>query len=541
MGGTDTLSNRARARRRLAVFIAWLPAAAVIVPMVAILWRLGLPVEDAWARMVEYRLSEYLWHTVLLVTCVVTLAILFGVPAAWYMATTRFHGKRIFEVALLLPLAMPGYVSAIAYMDVLEALVPFYIWVRETFGVDAFIRVQDWVRWLCAIVVLAASLFPYVYLSCRASFGLQAAGALEAARMLGSGEGRAFRRIALPMARPAVVAGASLVGMEVINDYGVVSYFGLSPLTVGVFRLWQGEGALNAAVRLAAILLVGTLIALAIERAQRGRRAFADQGSSRPLPPRTMGLFGTGKVWLVCLLPLTLGFLLPVTRLLRWALQDEGVHEWGPVLRACWHSLSLAAGSALLIVFGVVVLRFIRRAVPARSLGIAQRLSLLGYAFPSALLAVGVAGLFSYVARFPGLSGLALSSSVAGLLCAYYVRFLAVGMQPLDAGLTRVSRSLHEVGRTLGASPRRVVMSVDLPLSGTALLAGATLAFVDVFKELTLTLVLRPFDFETLATRVFVLADEGRIPQASLPALLLVGCCLVCLIPLLFLNRRLRT
>ncbi len=528
---------RASQSRRFALPLIWLPALLVLMPVAVVAWRALLPAGDAWDQLVDSRLPGYLGHSAILIVAVTGLAVLLGVPAAWQVSAHDFPGRRIFEWALLLPLAMPGFVAAVAYVDVLEGLIPFYVWVRKHHGIDAFLRVQEIAPWVFATGVLAFTLFPYVFLSCRAVFAREAAGSLEAARMLGAGPVRTFLSIAVPMARPAIAAGASLVAMETMNDYGVVSAFGLTPLTPGIFRVWT-EGHPGAAMRLAMILMAMTLLFVGLERWQRGSRKYAPDPAEQPLVRRKCGPAGILLAWFVCLLPLLPGFLIPGWRMARWAWQSFDGIDWSGHLAAAGNSILLAAGAAVLVTLGALVLVSGRRAFDGRSLLLAQRIGLLGYAFPSALVAVGIGAVVSSLAATPGLGGLALSASTFGLMLAYFVRFLAVGIQPAAAGLETVSPSLHQAARTLGARPLRALVEIDLPLIGAALACGATLVFIDVFKELTLTLVLRPFDFETLATRTYRLTGESRIPEASVPGLFMVLVSLIGLIPLTRLLRR---
>jgi len=439
---------------------------------------------------------------------------------------------------LLLPLTMPGFVAAMAYVDALQHVTPFYLWVRQRMGVEAFLKVQELTPWFFAIVVLGATLFPYVYLSCRAVFARQASSLLEASRMLGAGGLRTFFTVALPLSRPAVAAGAILVAMEAVNDVGVVGYFGLTPLTPGIFRAW-GEGETVATMRLALLLMGIVVLALAIESWQRGRARFALDSSEIPTVRRPTGGAGTLAAWLICGVPLTLGFLLPAARLLRWLVLSFGQGlDWAAHGRALWHSTSLAVGTALLVVAGALSVLSVRRLFPGTFTSLAQWVAALGYAFPSALVAVGLGAWVSSLSRWPGLATLAMSASVFALMAAYFVRFLAVGIQPLAAGFAQVPSDLKDAARTLGTRPLAALRLVEFPLVRPAIIAAATLVFVDVFKELTLTLVLRPFDFETLATLVYRLTDEGRIPDAALPALAMVGCSLIGLIPLNHLLRK---
>jgi iron(III) transport system permease protein len=509
-----------------------LPALLVLLPVIVVVWRAGHPAGDAWQHLIDNRLGSYIWQSMVLVGLVTTLATIFGVPAAWIISAHDFPGRRLFEWMLLVPLAMPAFVAAVAYVDLLEGLIPFYVWIRQHHGIDAFLLSQKVAPWVFAIVVLGSTLFPYVFLSCRAVFAREAAAPLEAARILGAGRIRTFFRVAVPLARPAIVAGASLVAMETINDYGVVSYFGITTFTPGIFRAWT-EGFPVVAMRLAVVLMVAVMLGLAIERWQRGRRNFAVESTRGNLSRRNLGPVGILVAWIVCGLPLFLGFALPAWRLCRWAAQSMRTEEWPAHLSAAGTSFSLAAGAAVLITSGAVMTVAGARAFPSRLLPIAQRIGLLGYAFPSALVAVGVGAIIAgLVSGRPWLSAVALSGSAFGLMLAYFIRFLAVGIQPIAAGFERVPDGFHHAARTLGAGPLRTLRQIDLPLAWPALLAGATLVFVDVFKELPLTLILRPFDFETLATRTFRLTDEGRIPEAALPGLFMVLISLIGMIPL---------
>jgi iron(III) transport system permease protein len=514
-------------------------ALAVMVPLGVVFLRALQPAGDAWAAVVEYRLWGHVWQTLLLVGLVTVIALAAGVPTAWVISAYDFRGRAVLDWLLLLPMAMPGFVAAAAYVDLLEKLTPFYIWVRQEWGIDAFLRVQVIVPWVFATGILGLTLFPYVYLSCRAVFARQSAAAIEAARLLGERGMGVFFRVALPMARPAIVAGGSLVVMESMNDYGVVSLFGLVPLTPGVFRAW-GEGEVVVAMRLALFLMFFLSFVLVVERWQRGRRGFGESGGGGKLRRVRLGGKKTLAAVGLCLFPVVLGFFLPVWRLLGWCMDSRGSAALAGHAEAVWNSFSLAGGTTLLILCGALVLVAVQRAYGSRLMLVAQKICLFGYGLPSALVAVGIGALVVFLARnVPGAGALALSASVFGLALAYFVRFLAVAIQPLIAGFDRVPDCLREAARTLDSGRLGALWRVDLPLVRPALLAGAMLCFVDIFKELTLTLVLRPFDFETLATRIYRFTDEGRVAEAAVPAMALVMLCLAGLFPLSALMKRL--
>lgn len=523
----------ARVGARALCWLGWLPALIVLLPLLAVGVRAVAPAEAMWAQVVEYRLAGYLVHSAGLAAGVTVLTLGFGVAAAWMVSVYEFRGRRTLEWALLLPLAMPGYVAALTYLDWLHQMTPVYIWVRDRHGIEAFRAVQQAGPWIFSIIVLGSTLFPYVFLSCRAAFGRRAAGAVEAARMLGAGPRRVFWRIALPMARPALAAGSGLAALEALNDVGVVTAFGLSTLTPGIFRVW-GEGHPGVAMRLALLLLLVAVAGGVVERVLRGRRRF-DEEAIGEIVRRPLSRLGTLRAWAICGLPFALGFALPASRLLRWAVASRDRTEWDTFARAALHSLTVAASAVALILLATLLVLGARRAWHAPSLAVAQRLAGLGYAAPAALIAVGVAAIVSELARTA--PALALSTSAFGVVLAATVRYLAVALHPVAAGWKRIPPNLHEAARTLGAGPLRALRTVDFPLLRPAILAAATLVFLDVFKELPMTLVLRPFDFETLATLIFRLADEARIPEAAIPSLCLVLGSLPVLLPLNFLLR----
>lgn len=502
--------------------VYWLPAVCVIVPLLIVAWRALGGTGTAWARIVEYRLWDYLSGTALLIALVVLLAIVIGVACAWLVSAFEFAGRRTLEWLLILPLGVPGFVAGAAWLDGFEGLVPLLIWVREHVGLEAFLLAQQVLPWVGAVLVLVVTLYPYVYMSCRASFAGQQADLIEAARTLGCGPARAFSRIVLPLARPAIAAGAALVAMETANDYGVVTLFGLNTLTPGVFRAWS-EGSLVSAMRLALVLLTLVMFVVVLERAQRGRRGYAGDTRDRPLARQQLTGGRALVAWAICGIPLLLGFGWPVVRFLGWAATALETSNWSGYGAALFNSAWLAILASALVVATAFWLTAGRRAYRLPGGDAVQNTASLGYALPSALLAVGIGALVSDLARGPGLAWLALSASAVGLVFAYWVRFMAVGIQPVSGGQARIAGDLHAAARTMGLSPARALWRVDLKLLMPAIAAAAILCFVDVFKELTLTLVMRPFDFETLATLTFRLSSEGRFPEASIPALVLIS------------------
>ncbi len=518
-----------------------LVATLVLVPLATVLFGALGPAGETWRHMADTVLGTYIKNSLLLTVGAGLLCLVLALLPAWWVTLYDFPGRRWLEWALVLPLAIPTYVAAFAYSDLLENLFPFFIWVRMNHGIEAFLLVQDLARYGLLMLVLASVLYPYVYITARASFSQQAMATLEAGRMLGKGGGGLFWRIGLPMARPAIAAGLALVTMEILNEFGAVSLFGVPTFTVGIFRAWLSLGDLDAARRLALCLMVFVAVALLLERAQRGRRRFADSALAARGMIRRRRLSGW-RAWLMttgCLVPLLFGFLLPGTRLLHWAVLAWERMANRELLVTAGRSVALAAGTSLLLLIAALVVIYavrVHRTMLSRGLA---RVSGLGYAVPGAVVAVAVLAVTGFVDatwnqwRGAGDAGrVILSGSMAALVVAYLIRFLAVALQPIDSGFARLAGNVDEAARSLGARSSRVFWKVDLPLLRPAVVAAAILAFIDLLKELPLTLVLRPFDFETLATRAYSLAEEGRIQDCALPSLLLVAVSLCGLIPL---------
>lgn len=494
----------------------------------------------AWRDVLENRLFVNLWQTLLLASGVFCGALVIGLPAAWLVAMHDFVGRGIMRWLMVLPLAMPSFVAAGAYLEILNGMIPFYVWVRSSFGIEAFLWVQKIMPWVFSIVILSATLFPYIYLSCLAIFERQAADAFEVSRLLGVSGWNGFFRVGLPLARPAIAAGGGLVLMETFNDYGVVSAFGLTTLTPGIFRAWA-EGEWIVAMRLALLLMVIASVILAVEKFQSGRKRFVSSDTERPLARVPLRHRNASGVWLLAMVPVALGFLLPCMQMLEWLWLTLHLLDWQGHFSAAWHSLSLALGAALLVVLSAAILVVGARVLRSGMLKHAQAISIAGYSLPSAMVAVGVGAIVTSISQSSQLfAGLALSASVTGLMLAYWVRFMAVAVHPLSAGLTKVPETLGEAARMLGERPWGIFFKIEIPLMWPAFFVAAALAFVDVFKELTLTLVLRPFDFETLATRAYRLTDEGRLAEAAFPGLSMVVLSLLGLIPLLRWMGRIR-
>lgn len=505
-----------------------------------------------WAHLASTVLPEYVVNSLLLSLGVGLGVAVVGVATAWLTSMTEFPGRRTFDWALLLPLAMPAYVIAYAYTDLLQFVGPVQTHLRETLG---WRRGDYWfpeIRSLGgAVLMFVCVLYPYVYLLARTAFLERGSGTFEAARSLGLSPWAAFLRVSLPLARPAIVAGVALALMETLADYGTVAYFAVSTFTTGIYRAWFSLGDRVAAAQLASALLAFVLVLLALERINRGRARFHETGRRRGARRALVGWHAWAASAL-CLLPLVFGFLLPAGLLLDLAL-EEGDSTFG--LRygvLAKNSLLVATVSALLAVALAVLLAYGMRLATAQRgspLGAllaraANRVAGLGYAVPGSVIAVGVliplTRLDHWLAArwlewFGANPGLILTGGIAALLYAYLARFLAIALHTVDSGLARITPSMDAAAQSLGCAPAETLRRVHLPLLRGNLFSAGLLVFVDVMKELPATLVMRPFNFDTLATQAYTLAADERLAEASTAALAIVT---VGLLPVFLLARQ---
>ncbi len=493
-------------------------------------------------EMASTVLPGYVGTSLWLCLLVAVGVVLVGTASAAAVTLFDFPGRRTAEWALLLPLAMPAYVVAYAYTDFLQFGGPAQTWLRAAFGLQG--RVLPEIRSLGgAAWVFTFSLYPYVYLLARTALGERASHLMEAARLLGAPLSRRIREVALPLARPAIAAGAALALMETLADYGVVSYFGIQTFTAGIYKAWLSMDNRIAAAQLATLLLVVVAALLALEqRAQRRLRFVTPRG----------GRAGTGEAqpvvlrgaprllaWAVVGLPVLLGFVLPVAFMLRPLAADWSVLPWGRFLDWSFNSVRLGLLTAVLAVALALWLAFMQRCGSGRLVRGAVQVAGLGYAIPGAVIVVGLllpVGWLQTVWPQSGV-GYLMTATVLGLVWAYLVRFCAIALQSVQSGYSRVPVSLDDSARMLGAGGPDLLWRVHLPLLRRSTAAAALLVFVDVMKELPATLVLRPFNTDTLAVVAYQLARDERLGEAALPSLALV---LVGLIPVLLLSRTLR-
>ncbi len=508
-------------------------ALTLALPVLVVLGFLFAPAGEVWEHLAATVFQDYVVNSLWLMLGVAVGTLIGGVGTAWLTSMCRFPGRGLFEWALLLPMAMPAYIIAYTYTGLLDFAGPVQTllraWSGWGYGDYWFPEIRSLPG---AVVMLSLVLYPYVYLLARAAFLGQSLCVLDVSRTLGNGAWRTFFTVALPLARPGIVAGLSLALMETLADYGTVQYFGIATFTTGIFRTWFGLGNTVAAAQLAALLLGFIFLLILLERLSR-RQARYHQTSQRHQAIRRYPLRGwRGLVAFVfCLIPLALGFLLPAGQLAAWALEVASTSLDAAFWRLVGHSLGLAAATALLALLLALILGYGQRLRPTPGVTLAVRVAGLGYAVPGTVIAVGVIIPFGWLdnqidawmrATFGLSTGLLLSGTLAALLFTYLVRFLAVSLQTVESGLGKIRPSMDESALSLGLRPGTVLWRVHLPILRGSLFTALLLVFVDVLKELPATLILRPFNFNTLAVRVYELAADERLADAAPAALAIV-------------------
>jgi iron(III) transport system permease protein len=514
----------------------------IVLPLASVLGSLFAGGGETWAHLAATGLGRYVGNTALLLAGVACGVISMGVLSAWLVTAYRFPGRGVLEWALMLPLAMPAYVMAYAYTDWLEFAGPVQSALRAATGWEAREYWFPQIRSLGgAAAMLSLALYPYVYLIARTAFLELSRSAIEAGRLAGLSAWGAFWRVAVPLARPAIAAGAALALMETLADFGTVSYFALEVFTTGIFKAWISMGDSVAAAQLSTCLLGFVVVVLALERASRGRAAYA-VSTRRPAQPHRLQGAKALAALAACSLPVVFGFVLPAAILgvLAWDERIAGARLAALVGNSFW----LAGLTAFVAVVLATLMAYAARLTRSNMVAAANRAASLGYAVPGAVIAVGV---LVPLGRFDNLAGawleqawgikvgLLLTGSIVALVYAYVVRLLAVALQTMDAGLAKITPSMDDAARSLGAGPGSALARVHVPLLAPSLAAAALLVFVDVLKELPATLTLRPFNFDTLAVEAYNLAKDERLAEAAAPSLVIVA---VGLLAVLFVTKR---
>lgn len=508
-------------------------AALVLLPIIAVVWFALTPTENIWPHLISTTLPRYLRNTAVLMFAVGALSAAVGTGAAWLVVMYQFKGRRWLQWALLMPLAVPAYVGAYALVDFLEYAGPVQTALRGAMGWQT--SADYWFPAIrtrgAAVIVLSAALYPYVYILARAAFREQSATGYEVARALGAGPFARFWRVGLPLARPAIAAGVAVVMMETVNDFGTVDYFAVQTLTTGIFTVWLQAGNLGGAAQLATCVLVLIIFLVTLEKQSRRRSRF--YGNSRGQRPIVAAQLHGGRAMIAmfaCLLPVLIGFVLPVAVLVSHAFDAK---QWAApgLLRALWHTVVVGGIAATLTVMGGLFMVYGVRLTGKRLPRLLMPITAIGYAAPGAVLGLGILvplaafdnrvadGIVALTGYEPGLI---LTGSAGALVIAYVVRFFAIAQGAADAALGRVPPSLPMAARSLGRTAGSTLRAVHLPLVRASIGSALLLVFVDCVKELPATLLLRPFNYDTLATRVYAKASLENIAEAA-PAALMVS------------------
>ena len=509
-------------------------ALVIIAPILSIFYYAILGDTSLWPHLFSTVLPRYLTNTIILMVGVGGLSLVFGLSTAWIVTRYNFFGKKFFEWMLLLPAAVPAYIIAYTYTDFFEYAGPLQSLLRDIFGWNSskdywFPNVRSMGG---AILVMSSVLYPYVYLMTRASFITTPVSFFQTSSIYGR---NSFFNVAIPFGRPGIIAGLALVLMETISDFGTVDYFAIETLTLGVFNVWLGMNSLSGASQISSILFIIVIVLLTLEYLGRRSRKFHEKYSGASnTPNQTVSGFKNVSLFIICLIPLSLGFIIPVSILLNFIIKGYSIINFYEISQITISSISLAFIASLLI----MLLSLIMIVVGTYKSNNFQKILIFfassGYAFPGTILAVGIV---VFVGWLNDLIYFRMSYAVGGfiiLLFAYSIRFLAVGNGAITSGISRIHPNLLDASRTMGVSFFKSIRKIILPLLYTNLLVGGILVFVDILKELPITLLLRPFNFETLATYVYQYASDEMLEESAFAALIIV---IAGLGPVIFLNR----
>jgi iron(III) transport system permease protein len=543
----DLASNRMRSMKPSRWSLATLLIALLIsTPILTVASNIFVSTGEIWAHLASTVLDDYIRNSLWLMIGVGFGVFVIGVGTAWLVTMYQFPGYRFFEWGLLLPMAMPAYIMAYTYTHFLDYAGPFQQALRSLFGWGIGDYWFPEIRSVGgAIIVMSLVFYPYVYLLARAAFLEQSVSLLEASRGLGCTVWQSFYKVALPLARPSIVAGMSLALMETLNDFGTVEYFGVQTFTTGIYRTWFGLGERTAAAQLAAFLLFFILLLILLERWSRNKIDFQQSGSSRykKLPDYTLTGFKRFLGWSACFLPVLFGFLIPVVILAEMMITNFSQAVDARFAEYALNSLILAGITGVLAVIIALIMAYSRRLSPSPLTRTSTRIGSMGYAIPGSVIAVGILiplGWFDNTldawlrSTFGISSGLLFSGTIIALIFAYLVRFLAVSYNAVESSLAKITVSMDEAAQGLGYRFSTILRKIHMPMMSGSLFAAFMLVFLDVMKELPATLIVRPFNFDTLAVQVYRLASDERLAESSGAALAIV---LAGIIPVILLSK----
>ncbi|MEG0258423.1 MAG: iron ABC transporter permease [Lysinibacillus sp.] len=510
----------------------------ILIPNLLIAVNLFTESNENWLHIREYLLKDYLQNTVIIVIFTAAATTLIGTSLAWLITIYQFPLRNFLKWALILPLAIPPYIAAYTFHGILNYTGIIQSTLRNSFELQVNQYYFDIMSIPGAIFIFTMTLFPYVYAITRSFFQNLSASILENARLLGGSDLDSFFRVAIPISRAAIVGSVTLVVLEVLNDYGVTSYFGIQTVSTAIFKTWYGMMDLDSALKLAGTLMLLVMVVLMLERILRGRKKFYDPSSKvRPIQPKKL----TGaKAWVVfsyCFGIFTLAFIIPLLQLLQWAFRTYDKVFNVEFIILAKNSVFVAAIATCLIIFIALIISNYTRLQSGLLTKVISRVTTLGYSIPGAAIAIAVITIFisldQYIvmilAQFNLQPEFVLRTTLTMLIFAYVIRFLAIGFNNIEAGFEKIGNRYSEASRMLGASTLRTFFQIDLPLLRGAIVSGFVLVFVDILKELPLTLFLQPFNFSTLATQAFKYANDERVQEASIASLLIILISALCI------------
>lgn len=513
-------------------FLSFIFILLVVIPCLYIFLHLLDKPNDNWYHIKNYLLKDYIINTIKIVIATGFLTMVIGTTLAWLIAAYEFPFRKFFKWALILPLTVPPYIAAYTYNGIFNYTGVVQRFFRDDMKMNLDPKYFDVMSIRGVVFIFTVFLFPYVYMIARAFLEKQSASLIENARLLGRSSSSIFIHVILPISRGAIVGGTSLVILEVLNDFGVVSYFGVQTFSTAIFKTWFSMGDTSTAVKLAAMLMFTVFITLSIEKWIRGRKKYSYTTAKVKsiVPIKLRGIKAVGA-FLYCFIILSLGFIIPLLQLGKWSVLTYKKILNINFISLMFNSIWLAAITAvIIIVMSVVIANFCRMNNNWIS-KFFSKISILGYSIPGAVIAIGVI-LFMisldrelvwiYKIINPNTKTLILSTSIFMLIFAYAIRFLAIGYQSIESGFDKIGMKFFEASRTLGHSVTKTFFKVDLPMIKPALISAFALVFVDIIKELPLTLILRPFNFNTLATKTYEYASDEMIHEASIPALIII-------------------
>ncbi len=510
-------------------------------PAVIVLFSLFGEYSENWNHLYNFVLIDYITNSLILVTGVSLITLFIGTGTAWLITNFNFHGKRFFEWALILPLAIPPYILAYTFTGLFDSYGTLNNLSRDLFqlgdGVNIFPNVRNIYG---AVVVFSFTLYPYVYLVSRSAFINQSRSMLESGRMLGLSQFGIFYKLSLPLIRPAMIGGVMLVVMETLSDFGAVEHFAVQTFTTGIFRTWYGMGDLNTAMQLASMLLIFVGVFLFIERKSRKQAAFTTNASNfRPIQIDQLSGVYSVLAFIACLMPILIGFLLPISELLVWAINYNLSFFNEKFIKTAMNTVYLSIAAAILCSTLALLINFSIRLNKSRFLNILNSFLSIGYAVPGLILAVGIVQLMTFLDRSLFLSSnFILTGSLIGLILAYIIKSYALSNSTFESGMENISPRIDDSARVLKSTGWNLLGRIHFPLLKTSFLTSILLVTSEVVKELPATLILRPFNFDTLAVSTYIYAAEERMFEAAAPSIAII---IVGLIPIIILTKMIRS